>query len=91
MMFGMTLMVLVIVLPILVAGLLLGGAVVYNQNQANNQPTKITQIPIYRPNVNTSLSAAAPARFCSHCGAGLQADWTHCPQCGAPIKIEGIS
>lgn len=24
-------------------------------------------------------------RFCSHCGAGLQANWTHCPQCGAPI------
>ena len=21
-------------------------------------------------------------RFCSHCGAGLQGDWTHCPQCG---------
>ena len=31
--------------------------------------------------------AAGPdtKRFCSHCGAGLQADWTHCPQCGAPI------
>jgi len=24
-------------------------------------------------------------RFCSHCGAGLQAEWTHCPQCGAFI------
>jgi hypothetical protein len=24
-------------------------------------------------------------RFCSHCGAGLQAEWTHCPQCGAPV------
>ena len=23
--------------------------------------------------------------FCSHCGAGLQAEWTHCPQCGAPV------
>jgi hypothetical protein len=22
-------------------------------------------------------------RVCSHCGAGLQEDWTHCPQCGA--------
>jgi hypothetical protein len=84
-MFGMTLMVMVIVLPILVAGLLLGGAVVFNQNQAHTQPTKITQIPIYRPTVNTSTSAGASARFCSHCGAGLQADWTHCPQCGAPI------
>ena len=24
-------------------------------------------------------------RFCSHCGAGLQKNWAHCPQCGAPI------
>jgi len=24
-------------------------------------------------------------RFCSHCGAGLHAGWTHCPQCGAPV------
>jgi hypothetical protein len=24
-------------------------------------------------------------RFCSHCGAGLQADWTHCSQCGTSV------
>ena len=24
-------------------------------------------------------------RFCSHCSQGLQADWTHCPQCGATV------
>ncbi|MBI5292743.1 MAG: zinc-ribbon domain-containing protein [Chloroflexi bacterium] len=30
-------------------------------------------------------SAASPARYCSHCGQGLQAAWTHCPQCGAPV------
>ncbi len=29
--------------------------------------------------------AASPARYCAHCGQGLQADWTHCPKCGAPI------
>lgn len=23
--------------------------------------------------------------FCSHCGAGLQSDWTHCSQCGASV------
>lgn len=85
MMFGMTIMVLVIVLPILVLGLLMGGAVVLNQNQAHNQVANLTQLPIYRPTVNPSTSAAAPTRYCSHCGAGLQADWTHCPQCGAPI------
>ena len=25
-------------------------------------------------------------RTCSHCGAGLQDGWTHCPQCGAPVE-----
>ena len=24
-------------------------------------------------------------RFCSHCAAGLQEDWIHCPQCGAAV------
>jgi hypothetical protein len=31
---------------------------------------------------------AAPkleAQACSHCGAGLQPQWTHCPQCGATV------
>lgn len=23
--------------------------------------------------------------FCSHCSQGLQADWTHCPQCGVTV------
>ena len=25
-------------------------------------------------------------RACSHCGTSLQADWTHCPQCGAAVE-----
>lgn len=29
--------------------------------------------------------AASFTPFCSHCGQGLQADWTHCPQCGASV------
>jgi hypothetical protein len=32
------------------------------------------------------LSQQTPARACSHCGAGLQAGWTHCRQCGASIN-----
>ena len=31
------------------------------------------------------VTGSGMKRFCSHCGAGLQANWTHCPQCGAPI------
>lgn len=37
------------------------------------------------PNSNQTTNSDAE-RFCSHCGAGLRDDWTHCPQCGAPIK-----
>jgi predicted nucleic acid-binding Zn ribbon protein len=32
------------------------------------------------PMINT-----APMRHCAYCGQGLQADWTHCPKCGAPV------
>jgi hypothetical protein len=31
--------------------------------------------------------AANPSKagVCSHCGAKLQPEWLHCPQCGAPV------
>jgi len=28
-------------------------------------------------------TASPSERVCSHCGTRLQADWSHCPQCGA--------
>ena len=31
------------------------------------------------------FQSSASARSCSHCGAALQAGWSHCPQCGAPV------
>lgn len=31
------------------------------------------------------FQSAAGMRTCSHCGASLQADWSHCPQCGAKV------
>jgi predicted amidophosphoribosyltransferase len=31
------------------------------------------------------LQSTANSRSCSHCGAALQAGWSHCPQCGAPV------
>ena len=29
--------------------------------------------------------STSSARTCSHCGTGLQAGWSHCPQCGAQV------
>jgi hypothetical protein len=34
---------------------------------------------------NPTPTSYPSTRYCSHCGAGLQAEWSHCPQCGAPI------
>lgn len=33
-------------------------------------------------------AAGASTRACLHCGVSLQTDWTHYPQCGAPVKQE---
>ncbi len=45
--------------------------------------------PMFTPPAPRAFtSAASPARYCSHCGQGLQAAWTRCPQCGAPIETK---
>jgi sec-independent protein translocase protein TatA len=32
-----------------------------------------------------TTAAATPSRRCGSCQTALQADWTHCPRCGAPV------
>jgi hypothetical protein len=32
------------------------------------------------------LDPAPATDACPHCGARLQREWVHCPQCGAPTK-----
>jgi len=82
---GWLIMLLVIGLPILLVVLLVGGAAGFLQNQTHLS-TMQNQVPVYHSAVNLSQVAVPPARYYSHCGAGLQADWTNCPQCGAPIQ-----
>lgn len=36
--------------------------------------------------IQPDRAIAVSKRYCSHCGAGLQTDWSHCPQCGASIS-----
>ncbi len=84
---GLLMMLLVIGLPILVVIALLGGMAGVQRGQ--NPPAAMWQAPLPMasdPGDQPSQSAAAAARYCAHCGAGLQADWTHCPQCGVPIN-----
>ncbi|OGO47825.1 MAG: hypothetical protein A2W37_04665 [Chloroflexi bacterium RBG_16_63_12] len=43
--------------------------------------------PVAMPSMPMAAAPTAPpARYCAHCGQGLQADWTHCPKCGAPVE-----
>jgi hypothetical protein len=75
--FGFLFMLLVIAVPIV--GIV---ALVVWLSNANRQGNPFSQ----NPPSEKREQAEDPGmkRFCSHCGAGLQEDWTHCPQCGAP-------
>lgn len=41
---------------------------------------------VFQPSGLISAAAGSSRGACSHCGAGLQAEWRHCPQCGAPAN-----
>ena len=77
MMFGFVLLLLVGF--ILVVGVIAGLAWL---NRADRQGKPLG---VSTPSENREqITAKDGKRFCSHCGAGLQPDWPHCPQCGAP-------
>jgi len=78
MMFGFLLLLLFVV--ILIVGVIAGVAWL-NKNNGQGNPFSVNQ-PSERQKQITGPDAK---RFCSHCGAGLQENWTHCPQCGAPV------
>lgn len=83
---GLLFMLLVIGLPILLIVALLGGAARLLRNQnIPATPRQTSLSAVNNPDVQPGQPVAAPARFCAHCSAGLHTDWTHCPQCGAPI------
>lgn len=70
--FGFLLMLAVIAVPmLLLAGLLI-------------LMVKPGVVPGNAPPAATPGNSASAAAVCSHCGAKLQPEWLHCPQCGAP-------
>lgn len=77
--FGLLFLLLVIGLPILL--ILAVVAVVWGL--AGRRSGSPASSPGYDRHVAPTVSFT---RYCSHCGQGLQADWTHCPQCGAPVS-----
>lgn len=77
--FGFLSMLLVIVLPIV--GIV--ALVVWLVN-SNRQGNLFSQNPPSEK--REQAEGQGTKRTCSHCSAGLQNDWTHCPQCGAPVQ-----
>ncbi len=83
---GWFLMIMMIGLPILgviLAALVLAG--VFQNRQVNPVQTQ-NQAPMYQSPRAFNPGENQPARYCAHCGAGLQPGWSHCPQCGAPVQ-----
>jgi hypothetical protein len=84
--FGILMMFVGVGIPIVLVVLLMVAAAGYLPNLTRSGAGFQNRSPVYQPAV-ISISPAAPAvRYCSHCGTGLKTDWTHCPQCGAPIQ-----
>jgi hypothetical protein len=69
--FGLIAMLLVIGLPVALIAVLIMALT----RRGNFSVT--TPAPVHQSTVS--------ARTCSHCGVALQADWSHCPQCGVTV------
>ena len=76
--FGLLIMLLVIGLPLLLIAAVVAGM----WGLTGRRATPVASQPASN---GPSRSEAPSTRHCSHCGQGLQADWTHCPKCGAPV------
>ena len=83
---GWLMMLVVIGIPVLLVILIVAGAAGLLQNRAQSVSAPQSHAPVFQSTSITPSTANPSARYCSHCGAGLQSDWTHCPQCGAPIE-----
>ncbi len=84
---GALFLLLIIVIPVGLVIVLVGGSAGFLIRR--NEPQVVNQQPINtasNPIVRSDQASVAFPRYCAHCGAGLQDGWTHCPQCGAPIS-----
>ena len=79
---GLLFMLLVIGLPILL--ILAAVAGIWGLPGRHNETAPAS--PSYSGSAKPEL---AFPRYCSHCGQGLQTDWTHCPNCGASVENQG--
>lgn len=83
---GLLVLLLVIGLPVLLAAVLISGNMGIFQRSSSSSSVQQPAQPGNFLTIGQNKPVEAVSRYCSHCGAGLQSAWTHCPQCGAPIQ-----
>ena len=75
--FSVVMMFIAFILPVTLIVIVLGTVILGITKRTGNIPVTPSSQP---------ATSNSPASSCSHCGAGLQTGWTHCPQCGAPAN-----
>ena len=83
---GILILFLVVSLPILLFLVLTGRVAGILQNQNPPMPAVQNLRPINYSVARSVQQVSPKERYCTHCGAGLESDWTHCPKCGAPTS-----
>ena len=76
--FGLLMMFAFLALPILLVAGLAVLLVNHRRHEASSTQSAPNALTAF-----TQAEATPAGRICSHCGARLQAEWSHCPQCGA--------
>jgi len=78
-MMGFGFLFILLVSAVLVILVVVLGIWLFNKGTQKNIFSAFT--PTQTPTVQSSSE-----RICSHCGTRLQAEWSHCPQCGAAAE-----
>ena len=58
----------------------------YRRRHADTQSPETQPVPLSVPPVPPSVTPAAVANFCSHCGHALNAEYAFCPGCGHAVR-----
>ncbi len=84
---GLLMMLAIIGIPVLIIAAIVGGTGSFLNRltpapAVYHQSVTTTSNPVIQPDKSVSVTSG----LCTHCDAGLQPGWTHCPRCGASIS-----
>ena len=83
--FGLIAMLLVIGLPVALIVVLIWALTRRGNSSAPVLAPVHQKRPVLAPALSPVNQSTTQVRACAHCGTALQADWSHCPQCGAQV------